>query len=157
MSSTSPVAAVMVFVADMVLGWETYNYDAPEFPPMFARFLLVSDERIIVAALLRLIGIPLEYMCWFSVYRLIKPYSEKYAHTYRAGIIGSVVIDKRTGEYHTIEETEAPSPLRIVKEIPEGAVSLQYDEDEFLHVNFEGETADLKQVMEMYRKYMSGR
>lgn len=69
----------------------------------------------------------------------------------------SVVMDKRTGEYHTIEETEAPSPLRFVDEIPEGAVSLQYDEDEFLHANFEGKKADLKQVMEMYQMYMGGR
>lgn len=51
-------------------------------------FLLVSDGRIIASALLGLVGIPLECLCWFAVYRMIKPYSEKDAHAYRAGIIG---------------------------------------------------------------------
>ena len=81
-------AALMVFAADMILGWGTYYYDAESLPPMFARFLLVSDGRIIASALLGLVGIPLECLCWFAVYRLIKPYSEKDAHAYRAGIIG---------------------------------------------------------------------
>lgn len=82
------IAACMVFVADMAIGWGTYNYEAKELPAMWARFLLVSDERLVISALLGLIGIPLECLCWFSVYRMIKPYSEKYAHLYRAGIIG---------------------------------------------------------------------
>ena len=70
-------AALMVFAADMILGWGTYYYDAEGLPPMFARFLLVSDGRIIASALLGLVGIPLECLCWFAVYRMIKPYSEK--------------------------------------------------------------------------------
>ena len=81
-------AALMVFAADMLIGWGTYYYDAEGLPPMFARFLLVSDGRIIASALLGLVGIPLECLCWFAVYRMIKPYSEKDAHAYRAGIIG---------------------------------------------------------------------
>ena len=82
------IAACMVLIADMVIGWGTYNHEATELPAMWARFLLVSDERLIISALLGLIGIPVECLCWFSVYRMIKPYSEKYAHIYRAGILG---------------------------------------------------------------------
>ena len=65
------IAACMVFVADMVLGWGTYNYEVKELPAMWARFLLVSDERIVISAILGLIGIPLECLCWFAVYRMI--------------------------------------------------------------------------------------
>ena len=82
------IAACMVFIADMVIGWGTYNYEAKELPAMWARFLSVSDKRLIISALLGLIGIPIEFLCWFAVYRMIKPYSEKYAHIYRAGILG---------------------------------------------------------------------
>ena len=82
------LASLMVFVADMILGWGTYYYDAEGLPPMFARFLLVSDGRIIASALLGLVGIPIECLCWFAVYRMIHPYSEKDAHAYRAGILG---------------------------------------------------------------------
>ncbi len=42
------IAACMVFVADMVIGWGTYNYEAKELPAMWARFLSVSDERLAV-------------------------------------------------------------------------------------------------------------
>ena len=33
----------------------------------------VSDGRIIVSALLGLIGIPIECLCWFAIYRMMKP------------------------------------------------------------------------------------
>lgn len=69
----------------------------------------------------------------------------------------SVAIDRRTGEYHTIKEREAPSPMRVVDEIPEGALAIKYDEDEFLHANFEGERPDAKQVLVMYREFMRER
>lgn len=81
-------AALMVLTADMILGWGTFYDGVPGLPAMWARFLLVSDERIIASAILGLIGIPLECLCWFAVYRMIEPFSKKYAHDYRAGIIG---------------------------------------------------------------------
>ena len=81
-------AALIVLTADMILGWGTFYDGVPGLPPMWARFLLVSDGRIIASAILGLIAIPLECLCWFAVYRMIKPFSEKDAHDYRAGIIG---------------------------------------------------------------------
>lgn len=69
----------------------------------------------------------------------------------------TVVMDKRTGEYHTITEQEAPAPLRIVDEIPKGALTIKYDEEEFLHANFKGDRPDADQVLAMYREFMRGR
>ena len=40
------------------------------------RYLSVSDGRIFVSALLGLVGIPIECLCWFAVNRMILPYSE---------------------------------------------------------------------------------
>ena len=81
-------AALAVLVGDMLLGWGVSDPSVTELPAMFTRYLSVSDGRIVASALLGLIGIPVECLCWFAVYRMIKPYSEKEAHTYRAGIIG---------------------------------------------------------------------
>lgn len=81
-------AALMVLAGDMLLGWGVSDPKVTELPAMFTRYLSVSDGRIFASALLGLIGIPLECLCWFAVYRLIKPCSEKDAHTFRAGIIG---------------------------------------------------------------------
>ena len=81
-------AACMVLVADMLLGWGVADPSVTEFPAMLTRYLSVSDGRIFASALLGLVGIPIECLCWFAVYRMICPYSERDAHAYRAGIIG---------------------------------------------------------------------
>ena len=75
----------------MLLGWGVSDPSVAELPVMFTRYLSVSDGRIFASALLGLIGIPVECLCWFAIYRMIKPYSEKGAHAYRAGIIGNLL------------------------------------------------------------------
>ena len=81
-------AALLVLLGDMLLGWGIADPKVTELPAMFTRYLSVSDGRIFTSALLGLIGIPLECLCWFAIYRMIRPYSEKDAHALRAGIIG---------------------------------------------------------------------
>ena len=81
-------AACMVLVGDMLLGWGVADASVTELPAMLTRYLSVSDGRIFASALLGLIFIPVECLCWFAIYRLIRPYSERAAHAYRAGIIG---------------------------------------------------------------------
>ena len=81
-------ASLMVLTGDMLLGWGVSDPAVTGIPAMFTRYLSVSDGRIFASALLGLIGIPVECLCWSAVYRMIIPYSEKEAHAYRAGIIG---------------------------------------------------------------------
>ena len=81
-------AACMVLIGDMLLGWGVSDPSVTEIPAMLTRYLSVPDGRIIASALLGLIFIPVECLSWFAVFRMIKPYSEKDAHAYRAGIIG---------------------------------------------------------------------
>ena len=54
----------------------------------FSRYTDVSDVRIFWSGLLGMIGITLETMSFFGVYRIIASKSESYAHAYRAGLIG---------------------------------------------------------------------
>ena len=82
------IASLMVLAADMLLGWGVSDPAVAELPAMFTRYLSVSDGRILTSALLGLIGIPIECLCWFAIYRMIRPFSEKDAHAYRAGILG---------------------------------------------------------------------
>ena len=82
------IAALMVLVGDMLLGWGVSDPSVTELPAVLSRYLSVPDWRIFASAILGLIGIPVECLCWFAVYRMIRPYSEKDAHAYRAGIIG---------------------------------------------------------------------
>ena len=82
------VAAVMVLIGDMILGWGTVDGSLSGADQYFSRYLEVSNARIVWSAVLGLIGIPLESLCYFGVYRCIAVKSEKYAHLYRSGILG---------------------------------------------------------------------
>ena len=82
------LASLIVLAGDMLLGWGVSDPGVTEVPTLFTRYLTVSDGRIFASALLGLVGIPVECLCWFAVYRMIKPFSEQDAHAYRAGIIG---------------------------------------------------------------------
>ena len=81
-------SACMVMLGDVLLGWGVSDPKVTEIPRMFTRFLSVSDARIYASAMLGLVFIPIECLCWFAVYRMTQPYSPKIAHAYRAGIIG---------------------------------------------------------------------
>ena len=81
-------ASLLVLAGDMLLGWGVSDPSVCGIPSALTRYLSVGDGRIFASALLGLIGIPVECLCWFAVYRLIRPYSEEDAHAYRAGIIG---------------------------------------------------------------------
>ena len=84
-------AGIMVLIGDMLLGYGASDATVSDIPAAFARYLAVSDGRILWSAVLGLIGIPLECLCYFAVYRLIVLGSERYAHTYRTGILGCLV------------------------------------------------------------------
>ncbi|MCM1334778.1 MAG: hypothetical protein NC084_06625 [Bacteroides sp.] len=84
-------AAFMVLAGDILIGYGAANSEIAGIPATFARYLFVSDARLFWAALLGMIGIPIECLCYFSIYRLIAPKSARYAHIYRAGIFGSMI------------------------------------------------------------------
>lgn len=84
-------AGVMVLIGDMLLGYGSSDTAVSGIPATFARYLTVSDERIFWSAVLGLIGIPLECLCYFAIYRLIASKNEKCAHTYRTGILGCLI------------------------------------------------------------------
>ena len=84
------VAGIMVLIGDMLLGWGVSDPSLAGVERKLSAYLELSDTRIFWSAFLGFIGIPLEGLCYFAIYRLIAPYSEKYAHMYRTGIIGYI-------------------------------------------------------------------
>ena len=73
---------------DMILGWGMVDMSLDGMEQYFSRYTDVSDVRIFWSGLLGMIGITLETMSFFGVYRIIASKSESYAHVYRAGLIG---------------------------------------------------------------------
>ena len=82
------IASLIALSGDMVLGWAVPDESLTGLEQYFSRYLTVSDARIVWSSVLGLIGITVETLCYFGVYRIIRIKSEKYAHIYRAGLIG---------------------------------------------------------------------
>lgn len=81
-------AAVLHFAGDMILGWGVEDETQTGILRMLSAYTGTSDGGILAAALLGLLGMALEGLACFGVYRMMVPYSPKYAHSYRAGIFG---------------------------------------------------------------------
>ena len=84
------LAGIMVLIGDMLLGWGVSDENLSGIAKKLSTYACISDKRIIWSAMLGFIGIPLEGLCYFGIYRLISLYSEKYAHMLRSGIIGYI-------------------------------------------------------------------
>jgi len=84
-------AGVMVLIGDMLLGWGVSDPALTGLEGKLSAYLALSDRRIFWSSILGFIGIPLEGLCYFAVYRMIAPYSSRYAHRYRSGIFGYLI------------------------------------------------------------------
>lgn len=84
-------ASCMVFAGDMLLGYGVGDEKLSGLEKMLALYGGLSDARIFWASMLGLLGIPLEGLCYFGIYRLMAEKSPKHAHVYRSGIIGYLV------------------------------------------------------------------
>ncbi len=86
------VSSILALIGgDMLLGWGTADLSLTGLAQYFSRYSTVSDTRILWAATLGMIGIAIETICFFGVYRIIAARSEKHAHAYRAGLIGMLI------------------------------------------------------------------
>ena len=81
-------ASALHFTGDMILGWGVEDETLTGILRMISAYTGTSDGGILAAALLGLFGMVLEGLAYFGIYRMIVPYSAKYAHSYRTGILG---------------------------------------------------------------------
>lgn len=85
------VAGIIVLIGDMLLGWGVVDESMSGIEKELSPYLTLSDTRIFWSAFLGLIGIPLEGLSCFGIYRLMAGKSPKHAHAYRSGIIGTLI------------------------------------------------------------------
>ncbi len=81
-------SAVVTFIGDMILGWGKADESLEGVISILAACTSSSDTELFIAGLLGLVGITLEGLSFFAIYRMIAPYSAKHAHVYRTGIFG---------------------------------------------------------------------
>lgn len=81
-------AGCMVLAGDMILGYGEYDESLHGLERTLSPKITKSDIQLFWAALLGFIGIPLEGLSYFGIYRLMAGKSLKHAHAYRSGILG---------------------------------------------------------------------
>lgn len=81
-------AAVLSFISDFLLGYGVADESLEGLEMMLSAYVSLSDTRIFWSSFLGLLGISLEAMSYFGVYRLMAEKSPKCAHAYRTGIFG---------------------------------------------------------------------
>lgn len=82
------IAGCMVFAGDMILGYGVYDGSLTGLERTLSAKITKTDMQLFWAAFLGFIGIPLEGLSYFGIYRLMAEKSPKHAHAYRSGILG---------------------------------------------------------------------
>ena len=90
------LAGLVALSADIVLGWGAAQEGISGMDGYFSRYLTVSNGRIFASALLGMIGIPMECLSYFGIYRLMADSAPKHAHAYRAGLFGMLIFGALT-------------------------------------------------------------
>lgn len=65
------IAGCMVFVGDMILGYGVYDSSLTGLERTLSAKITKTDAQLFAAALLGFLGIPLEGLSYFGIYRLM--------------------------------------------------------------------------------------
>ena len=84
--------SVMTGIGDFLLGFAEETTGMGFAESIMSSAPNLSDTQLIWGGLLGAVGLFLEGLAFFAVYRLMADSSEKYAHIYRAGIFGYIWI-----------------------------------------------------------------
>lgn len=80
--------AFLNFIGDVLLGYGEASESMTGILKMLPKYTGASDTIIFISAFLGLIGIVLDGLSFFGIYRLIASKSDQLAHHYRTGILG---------------------------------------------------------------------
>lgn len=84
------IASVMTGAGDFLLGFGEEVRGESLASNVMANAMNLSDVQLVWGGLLGLIGLFLEGLACFAIYRLMADKAPKYAHIYRAGIFGYI-------------------------------------------------------------------
>ncbi|MDI9470605.1 MAG: hypothetical protein QM296_10405 [Bacillota bacterium] len=86
---TGIAGALINLAGDMLAGWGVRDMSLPGIEGLVSHYLLLSDRRIFWSAMLGLVGVPVSAVGHIGVYKLLRPYSRKYARLCGVGIFAA--------------------------------------------------------------------
>ena len=82
------VGAFVILAGDLLIGWGVRDPQATGLAGQISQYLTVSDRRMFWASVFGCLGVPIAVVGHCGIYKLLKPYSLKYARLYAVGILG---------------------------------------------------------------------
>ena len=82
------IGAFIILIGDFLMGWGVRDESLGGIESQLSQYLTVSDSRMFCSSFLGLLGVPLACLGHFGIYKLIKPYSQKYSKMYMVGNLG---------------------------------------------------------------------
>ncbi len=82
------IGAFIILVGDFLMGWGVRDESLSGIEGQVSQYLTISDSRMFCSSLLGLVGVPLACLGHLGIYKLIKPYSQKYSMLYAIGSLG---------------------------------------------------------------------
>ena len=82
------LGAIIILAGDMLIGWGLKDMTKTGIESQISQYLTVPDKRMILAAVMGFTGVPVAVVGHYGIYRILKPYSVKYARLYGIGILG---------------------------------------------------------------------
>ncbi len=86
------LGAFINLAGDMLMGWGVRDTSLTGIEGMVYQYISVSDGNMFWAAILGLIGAPVSVFGHYGIYKLLKPYSKKYARLFGIGMLGGLVL-----------------------------------------------------------------
>lgn len=81
-------ASLLAFAGDFILGYGVADESLTGMEQMLSAYVGLSDTKIFWSSFLGFLGITLEVLSYFGIYRLMAERSPRCAHNYRTGILG---------------------------------------------------------------------
>ena len=82
------VGAVSVLIGDFIMGWGVRDTGVGIIESQASPYLKLSDMRIVLSGLIGMICVPICCLGHYVIYKLLKPYSNKYSRLYGIGTMG---------------------------------------------------------------------
>ena len=85
------LGAFVILAGDLLMGWGVKDTSISGIEGQLSPYLTISDHRMFLASFFGLTGVPMAVVGHYGIYKLLKPYSQKYARLYGIGNVGFLI------------------------------------------------------------------
>ena len=82
------IGACIILAGDLLMGWGVRDTHIEGIASQLSPYLTISDTRMLLASVFGFAGVPFAVIGHYGIYKLLKPYSLKYARFYVVGNLG---------------------------------------------------------------------